>query len=781
MFVSVDGQRWVSSYEPKTLGEFAADGNGNWVATIAETTGIVSGTDNFVGTAYAPPAAPSAGVVATTTELLRQQSFDVAVDNNGNTYVGTWSEVRKIAPNGTVTTIAGTGTSGYSGDGGTATYAQLRGVFGIAVDNAGNVYIADRDNHRVRKIATNGIITTIAGTGSYGFSGDGGPATNAALYYPYGVAVDNAGNVYIADASNLRVRKIDTNGTITTIAGNGIPGSYTSGYYPAQATNANLRNPTGVAVDNAGNVYIADGPTALKVSTNGDLSIVAGTGLWGISGDGGPGRYANVSATKVHVGSDGSVLIAGGQVVRRVAPDGIISTVTGFAPIVQFGVYGAAFDRDGKVVVAAYDRVVRTNNGLSDQLQVGWSTVTPSTPDQPAITGYQVAYKVRDPASGCGAPPAPQITTAADATTTAITGLLSNTTYCTWVRATSSSGVGNWSAVVFGSTTPGAPTISTVNRSGTNATLTWTAPTGNALIREYRVTAFVDATPGSPVAAIPGTTMQSSTQCPGASATRSVLASGTTPPSTTMVFPCLYADQQYGFRVQAVNDAGTGELSPYVAVPAAPTGLQRTAATTTSITVRFKSAASSLTISEYQYSTDNGTTFCAIPSDRLLTAESYPRGTLRSEMSWLFTIEKTTQTCSVNAASLAPNTDYPVQVRAVNGLGVGPAASITGATRPLAPSALIQTDAKTGVENTAGLTVNWTIGTALPSELSGSYFYRAAYGTPSGNPVWVVVGGQGSNAVIASSIDRTTWSKATISWPSTGSCTASSQSWIEAL
>ena len=168
--------------------------------------------------------------------------------------------MRKVSPGGTITTIAGIGIQpGFSGDGGPATSAQLNYPRGVAVDGQGNVYIADFGNNRVRKVSPGGTITTFAGSGPSGccraFSGDGGPATSARLSAPTGVAVDGKGNVYIADRDNRRVRKVSPGGTITTFAGTGVLGDSGDG---GPATSAQLHSPTGVAVDGQGNVYIVD-------------------------------------------------------------------------------------------------------------------------------------------------------------------------------------------------------------------------------------------------------------------------------------------------------------------------------------------------------------------------------------------------------------------------------------------------------------------------------------------------------------------------------------------
>ena len=219
----------------------------------------------------------------------------VAVDGQGNVYISDFfnSRVRKVNTAGTITTFAGTGITGYSGDGGPATSAGLVGPQGVAVDGQGNVYIVDGNGDRVRKVDRAGTITTFAGTGLRGFSGDGGPATSARLNNPEGVAVDQDGNVYIADLQNGRVRKVNPVGTITTFAGGG-PSLGDGG----RATSALVRYPYGVAVDGQGNVYIADrvDHRVRVVNKQGTITTFAGTGSGGFTGDGGAATHAQVFA-----------------------------------------------------------------------------------------------------------------------------------------------------------------------------------------------------------------------------------------------------------------------------------------------------------------------------------------------------------------------------------------------------------------------------------------------------------------------------------------------------
>ena len=226
-------------------------------------------------------------------------------------------------PNGIITTVAGNGTFGYSGDGGAATNAGLYNPWAVQVDNSGNLFIADDSNKRIRKVGTNGIITTVAGNGTYGYSGDGGAATNAGLDNPYGVAVDASDNLFIADTENQRIRKVGTNGIITTVAGNGTAGYFGDG---GAATNAELSYPWAVQVDNSGNLFIADegNQRIRKVGTNGIITTVAGNGTASYSGDGGSATNAGLDGPYgVAVDASDNLLIAdtrNGRVRKVVNP-----------------------------------------------------------------------------------------------------------------------------------------------------------------------------------------------------------------------------------------------------------------------------------------------------------------------------------------------------------------------------------------------------------------------------------------------------------------------------
>ena len=265
-------------------------------------------------------------------------SFDwpqaVVGDGVGNTYIADSNNngIRKVAAGGTISTAVGTGTSGFAGDAGAATSARLSLPQGVAMDGSGNLYVADSRNARIRKIATNGTITTVAGNGTSGYSGDAGQATSAQLNYPYGVALDTSGNLYIADANNHSVRKVALNGIITTIAGNGTSGSTGDG---GQATSALLNNPLSLAVDPAGNVYIADGSNhrIRKVTTaTGIITAVVGTGTAGFSGDGGPATSAQLNYPNgVALDAAGNIYISdqNNRRVRKVDLSGNITTIAG--------------------------------------------------------------------------------------------------------------------------------------------------------------------------------------------------------------------------------------------------------------------------------------------------------------------------------------------------------------------------------------------------------------------------------------------------------------------
>ncbi|MGI8779305.1 MAG: PKD domain-containing protein [Solirubrobacteraceae bacterium] len=317
-------------------------------ASVAPASALaVSGTDTLFTIAGSTWGYSGEGGQATSARLAGP--FGVAVDAAGNVYVADRfnHRVRRITPGGIIASVAGTGVAGYSGDGGLASLAQLNNPFDVTVDASGNVFVADILNHRVRKISRTGVITTVAGTGVAGYSVDSGPATAARLSYPYGVALDAQGNLLIVDAGNARIRRVDSNGTITTVAGNGLYGSSGDG---GAAGAAELNTPSDVATDDAGNLYIADigNDNVRKVDANGVITTFAGTGVAGSSGDGGPAVAARLNEpVRVAVDAAGNVYIAdsANSRIRKVTREGVITTVAGT------GVAG--FSGDGGQATAA--------------------------------------------------------------------------------------------------------------------------------------------------------------------------------------------------------------------------------------------------------------------------------------------------------------------------------------------------------------------------------------------------------------------------------------------
>jgi uncharacterized protein (TIGR03437 family) len=281
------------------------------------------------------------GSAATSAELF--DNTGLTVDGSGNVYVSDLRNqvVRKINSKGTIFTYAGNNTlgAGLSGDAGPASSAQLFDPAGLAVDSKGNLYIADSGNGKVRLVssAAGNNISTFAGNFTNDFAGDGGPAINAELNNPEGVAVDAAGNVYIADTANHRIRMVTLDGIIHTVAGNGTPGAKGDG---GQAVNAELNFPEGVAVDPAGNLYIADtfNQKIRMVQTNGIIVTIAGTGISGYTGDGGPSAGATLSfPAAVSLDSQNNLYVTDSQnnAIRMMTPSSAI--VNPGAPSIRAG------------------------------------------------------------------------------------------------------------------------------------------------------------------------------------------------------------------------------------------------------------------------------------------------------------------------------------------------------------------------------------------------------------------------------------------------------------
>jgi hypothetical protein len=263
------------------------------------------------------------------TQAMLHSPAGMAVDAADNLYIADSfnNRIRMVDTNGIIHTVAGNGTAGYSGDGGPATQAELDTPNGVAIDSQGNVYIADTgqfsinpstlSGNRIRKVTPDGVITTIAGNGVGGYNADGIPAIAATVNGPYGVALDSSGNLFVADTFNSRIRKIDMSGVtpiISTVAGNGTAGFSGNG---GPATSAELEYPSGVSVDGKGEIAIADPYYSVQrvrmVDTSGNINTIAGNGIAGLSGDGGPAIQAMLSYPGgVAFDRGGNVFIADG-------------------------------------------------------------------------------------------------------------------------------------------------------------------------------------------------------------------------------------------------------------------------------------------------------------------------------------------------------------------------------------------------------------------------------------------------------------------------------------
>jgi len=294
-----------------------------WLITGVAAQNITTTAGGFVGD----------GGPATKAGL--QEPFGVIQDKAGNTYVSDFTahRVRKITPTGTISTFAGTGISGFSGDNGPAASAMISYPNGMVVDAAGDIIIADGGNARIRKVDPAGIITTIAGTGVFGDTGDGGPAILAEIGQAYGMTLDKTGNLYFTDVGNCVVRKIDTTGIITGVAGDFAAGCGYNGD-GILATTAMLNFPRGIVVDPNGNVYIGDTQNhrVRVVNTSGIINTFAGTGTSGFSGDGGLATLASVGNPRGLLYRQGTIYIsnAGSQRIRSVViSTNIINTYVG--------------------------------------------------------------------------------------------------------------------------------------------------------------------------------------------------------------------------------------------------------------------------------------------------------------------------------------------------------------------------------------------------------------------------------------------------------------------
>lgn len=307
------GLHWPSGVAVDDSGNvYVADTYNSRICEVSAATGVIT---TVVGDGSGGDGGPAIGASLSF-------PYGVAVDGSGNIYIADTGNhrIRKVsAETGVITTVAGNGNRGYSGDGGPATSATLAYIWGVAVDRGGNIYIVDGGqfrvypgNDRIRKVsADTGVITTVAGGGGsiFHFGGDGGPATSATLYLPQGVAVDGSGNIYIADTYNARIRKVSADtGVITTVAGNGY---YIGGGDGGPATSVGVPFPYGVAIDGSGNIYIISGGIRKVSAATGVITTVVGGGGGPGIGDGGPATSASLGNPQgIAVDASGNIYIA---------------------------------------------------------------------------------------------------------------------------------------------------------------------------------------------------------------------------------------------------------------------------------------------------------------------------------------------------------------------------------------------------------------------------------------------------------------------------------------
>ncbi len=530
------------------LHAIAADQLGNlYIATSVSTSDVWS-TDNRVRKLNA------AGIISTFAGISHTgdggPALDAIVDPQGlatervagprNLYIadGRNNQVRRVdAITGTITRIAGTGVAGFSGDNGPALNAQLSDPVAVALDRAGNVFIGDQNSSRVRRIDTRGSITTVAGNGTFGYSGDGGAAIDAAISYPTGIGVDDGGNLYIADRYNYRIRKVTPQGVITTFAGDGTFNPSAPPGDGSQATQVQLGVPTDVVAAPDGSLYIAEfgSHRVRKVRSNGIIVTIAGNGNYGSSGDGGLAVNALLNGPyRLALDAQGNLFVSdfANDRVRRIdVTTGIITTVagTGMAgvegdggPAILANLYGAT----GLAVGASDSLYIAQADGARVRVVVSAAAASPTATYTPTALPSATATGTRTH------------TPTASPTRTPTATASSTPTRTVTVTSTSTA-TPTFTATVSPTRTPTATASPTPTRTVTATSTSTLTPTLTATISPTRTptptaTLVPTATPTpTPTRSLTATSTVTPTRTPTPTSTTTARSTATSTPSHT--------------------------------------------------------------------------------------------------------------------------------------------------------------------------------------------------------------------------------------------------------
>ncbi len=518
-----------------TVAATNAYGTGASSSPVSVTPGIVPNapTNVVAGRVAAVTTLAGSGSASygngTGTAASFNQPNNLTIDSSGNIYIADTlnNRIRKVTAAGVVTNFAGNGTAGYVNGSGSS--AEFDGPQGVTVDSSGNVYVADTNNNRIRKITSGGSVSTLSGNGTAGLVN--GSSFSAEFNAPNGLGIDSSGNVYVADTNSNAIRKVTSSGTASTLAG-----SSTAGYQDATGTSARFSGPQGLVVNSSGTVYVADtnNNRIRKVTSAGVVTTVAGSG--GAGTDDGLTTAAEINQPKgLALDPGGTLYVAdsANSLIRMVNSSGYVSTVAGSGSATEADGTGAnasfnytvdmAIGSDGKIYVDdSNGNTVRQLTIVSGGAEVTWNA--------PAANGGQAptSYTVTSSPGG--------ITCSSSTTWCTLTGLTNGTAYTFKVTATNGTGTGAASSASNSftpATLPGAPTNANAATAGShNASVSWTAPASNggAAVLSYRVTSS-----------------SGNHTC--------------TTASNTCTVSGLTSGQAYTFTVTATNTIGTGSAS----------------------------------------------------------------------------------------------------------------------------------------------------------------------------------------------------------------------------